>query len=71
VGRHELGDRLQVVHDRHNARELTHVDLVALGAENCGWQEYVSEGEDVAKAILALGLFDLGFKGSEAACQHE
>lgn len=71
MARHELGDRLQVVHDGHNTRELTHVNLVALCAVDCRWQENVSECKDVAKAVLAFGLFHLGFEGCQAASQDE
>lgn len=58
VGSLELGQDFEVRHDRLDVGELRHVDAEALSVVHLGGQEGVSETQNVAEAVLALGLFD-------------
>ena len=66
VAGHKFGDRLQVVHHGHNARELAHIHLKALGVVHLRRQEHVRERQDISKAVLAFRQLELGFEGRQA-----
>ena len=61
----ELRDFPEVLHDRGDVRELSHIDILALSVVNHGGKEGVRQSDDVAKAVLAFGRLDLLLKGSE------
>ena len=67
VSSHEFGDILQVLHNGHRAGELRHVDAPPLRVINHGREEGVGEGQDVAQAVLTLGLLHSALKRGEAS----
>ena len=66
----ELGEGVEVSHDRLNVGELIHIDTEPFSIEHLSWEETVSEGQDVAKTVFAFGRLDSVLEGSQALGVH-